>query len=52
MCREELPPGLGRLLDEGCRLYFPVKSCVDCGEAPQDPFTAAQHRKMDGMVEK
>ena len=52
MCREELPPGPEQLFEEGCRLFFPLNSCVDRGEASWGSLTAAQQRTMDEVVQK
>lgn len=52
MCREELPPGPEQLFEEGCRLFFPLNSRVDRGEASWGSLTAAQQRTMDEVVQK
>ena len=52
MCRKELPPGPEHLFEEACRMYFPLKSRVDRGEASWGSLTVAQQLTMDAVVQK
>ena len=47
MCRTELPPGPAELIEEGCRLFIPLKKLVERSGGAWGRLTAAQRRTME-----
>ena len=50
MCRAELPPGPGKLFEDGCRLYFPLRQILERNGGSWSKLTAAQRRKMGEVL--